>query len=162
MKWNESGFTDWPLVCTYMLNWAKRTSWGCWDDTALPTRDSKFKPWRSEAEHATSRSQRLPTILSFTSGWGRNIFVFKLPRPGNEPKTLARKTDVLTTTLVPKAPPKSSGIKGIKINKCQVFYSMSQVGSSVPQTGTNCHSYNLILHVVINIIWYDRNLNSAA
>ena len=36
-----------------------------------------------------STSRRLPTILSFTSGWGRNIFVsFKPPRPGNEPRTL--------------------------------------------------------------------------
>ena len=26
-----------------------------------------------EAEHATSRSRRLPTILSFTNRWGRNI-----------------------------------------------------------------------------------------
>ena len=31
---------------------------------------------RSEAEHATSRSRRLPTILTFTHGWGRNIFCF--------------------------------------------------------------------------------------
>ena len=61
-KWNESGFR--PLLCTYRLNWARRTSWGWWDDTALQTQDSKFKPWRSEAEHATSRSRRLPTILS--------------------------------------------------------------------------------------------------
>ena len=46
---------------------------------------------RSEAEHATSRSRRLPTILSFTRGWGRNIFVsFKLPRQGNKPRTLGR------------------------------------------------------------------------
>ena len=28
--------------------------------------------WRSEAEHATSRSRRLPAILTFTRGWGRN------------------------------------------------------------------------------------------
>ena len=42
----------------------------------LQTQDSKFEPWRSEAEHATSRSQRLPTILTFTRGWGRNIFCF--------------------------------------------------------------------------------------
>ena len=28
MKWNESGFR--PLLCTYRLNWARRTSW--WDD----------------------------------------------------------------------------------------------------------------------------------
>ena len=76
-KWNESGFRR-PL-CTYRLNWARRTSWGRWDDwddTVLQTQDSKFEPWRSEAEHATSRSRRLPTILTFTRGWGRSIFCF--------------------------------------------------------------------------------------
>ena len=103
MKWNESGFR--PPLCTYRLNWARRTSWGWWDewdDTVLHTQDSTFEPWRSEAEHATSRSRRLPTILSFTRGWGRNIFVsFKLPRLGTEPRTLALKAAVLTTTLGP-------------------------------------------------------------
>ena len=102
-KWNESGFR--PPLCTYRLNWAWRTSWGWWyewDDTVLQTLDSKFEPWRSEAEHATSWSRRLPTILSFTRGWGRNIFVsFKPPRPGTEPRTLAWKAAVLTTTLGP-------------------------------------------------------------
>ena len=29
-KWNESGFR--PPLCTYRLNWARRTSWGWWDD----------------------------------------------------------------------------------------------------------------------------------
>ena len=65
LKWNESGFR--PPLCTYRLNWARGTSWGWWDewdDTVLQTQDSKFEPWRSEAEHATSRSRRLPTILS--------------------------------------------------------------------------------------------------
>ena len=103
MKWNESGFR--PPLCTYRLNWARRTSWGWWDDwddTVLQTQDSKFEPWRSEAEHATSRSRRLPTILTFTRGWGRNIFVsLKPPRPGTEPGTLAWKAAVLTTTLGP-------------------------------------------------------------
>ena len=77
MKWNESGFR--PHLCTYRLNWARRISWGWWDkwdDTVLQTQDSKFEPWRSEVEHATSRSRRLPTILSFTRGWRRNIFYF--------------------------------------------------------------------------------------
>ena len=76
-KWNESGFR--PPLCTYRLNWARRTSWGWWDDwddTVLQTQDSKFEPWRSEAEHATSRSRRLPAILTFTRGWGRNNFCF--------------------------------------------------------------------------------------
>ena len=98
-KWNESGFR--PPLCTYRLNLARITSWGWWDDwddTVLQTQDSKFKPWGSEAEHATSRSRRLHTILTFTRGWGRNIFVsFKPPRPGTEP----RKAAVLTTTLGP-------------------------------------------------------------
>ena len=102
-KWNESGFR--PPLCTYRLNWARRTSWGWWDDwddTVLQTQDSKFEPWWSEAEHATSRSRRLPTILTFTRGWGRNIFVsLKPPRPGTEPRTLAWKAAVLTTTLGP-------------------------------------------------------------
>ena len=70
--------------------------------TVLQTQESKFEPWRSEAEHATSRSRRLPTILTFTRGWGRNIFVsFKPPRPGTEPRTLAWKAAGLTTTLGP-------------------------------------------------------------
>ena len=102
-KWNESGFR--PPLCTYRLNWARRTSWGWWDDwddTVLQTQDSKFERWRSEAEHTTSRSRRLPTILTFTRGWGRNNFVsFKPPRPGTEPRTLVWKAAVLTTTLGP-------------------------------------------------------------
>ena len=114
MKWNESGFR--PLLCTYRLNWARRTSWGWWDDwddTVLQTQDSKFEPWRSEAEHATSRSRRLPTILAFTRGWGRNIFVsFKPPRPGTEPRTLAWKAAVLTTTI---GPPPWSYVRDINI-----------------------------------------------
>ena len=98
MKWNESGFR--PPLCTYRLNWARRTSWGWWDDwddIVLQIQDSKFEPWRSEADHATSRSRRLPTILTFPRGWGRNIFCFcfKPPRPGTEPRTLAWKAAVL-------------------------------------------------------------------
>ena len=57
-KWNESGFR--PVLCTYRLNWARGTSWEWWDerdDTVLQTQDSKFEPWRSEVEHATSRSR---------------------------------------------------------------------------------------------------------
>ena len=108
MKWNELGFRL-PL-CTYRLNWTRRTSWGWWDewdDTVLQTQDSKFEPWRSEAEHTISQSRRLPTILTFTRGWGRNIFVsFKPPSPGTEPRTLAWKAAVLTTTLGP--PPTST------------------------------------------------------
>ena len=54
--------------------------------------------------------------MSFTRGWGRNIFVsFKPPRPGTEPRTLASKAAVLTTTLEP--PPSAVG------NPCTVCQS---------------------------------------
>ena len=47
--------------------------------------------WRSEADLATSRSRRLPTILNFMRGWGRNILVsFNPPRSGTEPRTRER------------------------------------------------------------------------
>ena len=102
-KWNESGFR--PPLCTYRLNLARRTSWRWWDewdDTFLQTQDLKFEPWRSEAEHATSRSRRPLTILTFTRGWGRKIFVsFKPLRPGTEPRAQAWKAAMLTTTLGP-------------------------------------------------------------
>ena len=42
-KWNEWGFR--PLLCTYRLNWARRTSagwWDEWDDTALQKQDSEI------------------------------------------------------------------------------------------------------------------------
>ena len=126
MKWNESGFR--PPLCTYRLNWARRTSWGWWDDwddTVLQTQDSKFEPWWSEAEHATSRSRRLPAILTFTRGWGRNNFVsFKPPRPGTEPRTLAWKAAVLTTTLgpPPSEPPALSELAILfTANRCSAF-----------------------------------------
>ena len=35
-----------PPLCTYRLNWARRTSWGWWDEcdnTALQTQDSKIE-----------------------------------------------------------------------------------------------------------------------
>ena len=54
------------FVHTYMLNWVGRTSWEWWDewdDTVLQTHVSKLEPLLSEAEHATSRSRRLSSIL---------------------------------------------------------------------------------------------------
>ena len=138
-KWNESGFR--PPLCTYRLNWARRTSWGWWDDwddTVLQTQDSKFEPWRSEAEHATSRSRRLPTILTFTRGWGRNNFVsFKPPWPGTEPRTLAWKAAVLTTTLGPPPPSRPSGVR--KYEKLtQRWFTVGPVSQTVGQ-----HRFNL-------------------
>ena len=62
----------------WRLSWVRRTFWRWWDDwddTALQTQDSKLKPWRSEAEHATSRSRRFPTILNHYEWAGKNFFL---------------------------------------------------------------------------------------
>ena len=100
IKWNESGFR--PPLCTYRLNWARRTSWGWWDDwddTVLQKQNSKFEPWRSEVEQATSQSRRFPTILTLTRGWGRNNFCFfQTAETGN------------------RTP--NSGVKGSGVNHC--------------------------------------------
>ena len=115
MKWNESGFR--PPLCTYRLNWARRTSWGWWDDwddTVLQTQDSKFEPWRSEVEHATSRSRRLPTILTFTRGWGRNIFCFfQTAESGNRTPSSGVKGS--GANHYPRAPGAPQGVNKVKI-----------------------------------------------
>ena len=113
IKWNESGFRQ-PL-CTYRLNWARRTSWGWWDDwddTFLQTQYSKFEPWRSEAEYATSRSRRLPTILTFIRGWGRNILCFfQTAETGNRnPNSGVKGSGV---NHYPRAPAHKTSIKPI-------------------------------------------------
>ena len=78
-KWNESGFR--PPLCTYRLNWARRTSWGWWDDwddTVLQTQDSKFEPWRSEAlGHGGSPQYWLSHVN------GEETFFFQTAETGN-------------------------------------------------------------------------------
>ena len=152
-KWNESGFR--PPLCTYKLNWARRTSWvwwDDWDDTVIQTQDSKFEPCRSKAEHATSRSRRLPTILTFTRGWGRNIFVsFKPPGPGTEPRTLAWKAAVLTTTLGPP-PSCRSTTSTIKFRNRTVFLIVLMSNYSLR---TLYHSY---CNNPTDLLWRSRSL----
>ena len=61
-----------PPLCTYRLNWIRRTSWGWWDewdDTALKTQDSKgLRPSTQPVGHGGS-----PQYWIFTSAQGRNV-----------------------------------------------------------------------------------------
>ena len=69
-----------PTLCTYRLNWARWTSrgwWAEWDVTAFQTQVSKIDPQGSEAEHATSRSWRFPTILNPSGVWTRDLRLSK-------------------------------------------------------------------------------------
>ena len=75
---NEWGFR--PPLYTYRLNWARRTSWGWWeewDDTALQTQDSKFEPWRSEVEHVTEAPHNIES-----PEWAEKKHLFETWRPG--------------------------------------------------------------------------------
>ena len=101
MKLNESGFR--PLCAHWArLNWARITSWGWedkWDDTALQTQDSKFKPWGLWGRVRYLSVTEIPHNTFFQVDGEETFFVsFKSPWPGNEPRTLARKAAVLTTT----------------------------------------------------------------
>ena len=113
-----------------MVRWER---WHCPPDTG-------FEPWRSEAEHATSRSRRLPTILTFTRGWGRNIFCL---RPGTEPRALAWKAAVLTTTLGP--PPKPLSV-----------YSTSKYKGETSSNKINKKKINLIYDEVRKLIFLEK------
>ena len=102
-KWNELGFR--PPLCTYRLNWARRTSWGWWDDwddTVLQTQDSKIRALAVWGRARYLSVTEAPHNTDFHTWMGKkHVFVsFKPPRPGTEPRTLAWKT-VLTTTLRP-------------------------------------------------------------
>ena len=70
-----------------MLNWAVRT-WEWWDYTALQTHDSKLHPWLSEADHATLRSWRLPSMLNIFKWAGdKSLFLWTLKaRAGLNPR----------------------------------------------------------------------------
>ena len=100
-KMNKWGFR--PLLCTYRLHWAKRTSWGWWDerdDTALPTQDSKFEPRRTEAEHATSQSRRLP-MHDTESFWVSGEETFECQSGGQTREPRFNMQAALITTPLP-------------------------------------------------------------
>ena len=111
MKWNESGFR--PPLCTYRLNWAGE----------LPE-DGEMIEMTLSSRHRIRNSNPgglRPSTLPLSHGgssqyWlshvdgGETFFAFFKPRrPGTEPRTLAWKAVVLTTTLGP--PPISPGAK---------------------------------------------------
>ena len=131
---NESGFRQ--HLSTYRLNWARRTSWGWWDDwddTVLQTQVPKFEPWWSEAEHATSRSRRLPTILTFTRGWGRNIFCFvQTAKTGNRTSNSGVKGS--GASHYPRAPALSSFRRIRRLCSIRViWHRMTENNSTIPR-----------------------------
>ena len=48
-------------------------------DPVIQTQDSKFEPWRSVGDHATSRSRRLSTKLNLYESEGQRLFISLKP-----------------------------------------------------------------------------------
>ena len=98
VKWNELGFR--PPLCrpTYRprLNWARRTSWGWWDEGhEWMTLPSRHRIWILISRGLMPNMlpfghNRLPTILNLHEWAGKKHFFFKLGRPvewGSNPRT---------------------------------------------------------------------------
>ena len=93
MKWNESGF--WPPLCTYGLNWTRRTSWGWWDEW-----DETGFEIRALTVWGRARYLEAPHNTEFHTWMGKKHFCFfQTAETGN--RTLAWKAVVLTTTTGP-------------------------------------------------------------
>ena len=122
------------------------------------------------------RSRRFPIILCARSGWGRNIFwnvSFKSPRLGNEPRTLAWKATVLTTTAgPPPIPPNAPGlpwISGQIVDKVLRLL-MMDIGSTrtwkkfqaklLPNFEINCPNCFPVARSLINIEFFSTFFKS--
>ena len=100
MKWNEWVFT--PHLCTYRLNWARRTSWGWWyewGDTALQTHDSKLSPVGLRPSTLILVHGCYPQYSIFTAGQGGNILFLETWMP--EQKTNLRSLTFQAGTRAP-------------------------------------------------------------
>ena len=74
MKWNKWGST--PHLCTYRLNWVRKTSWGWWDEwgfTAFQTQDSKLSLVGLRPSTLTLGHGGCPQYSIFTIEQGGNI-----------------------------------------------------------------------------------------
>ena len=129
-----------PPLCTYRLNWIRRTSWGWWDewdDTALQTKDSKFKPCRSEAELATSQSRNLPTILNLNEGAGKKHLASLKPKCQSEVCTRDLRLYEQAALTTAPGPPRSV----IKIHQALNFSLFIYIIMMFPQLTRDIDQY---------------------
>ena len=76
-KWNESGFR--PPLCTYRLNWARRTSWGWWDDwddTVLQTQEFEIRTLAVWGRARYLSVTEAPHNTDFHTWMGKKHFCF--------------------------------------------------------------------------------------
>ena len=88
LKINESGFI--PLLCTYRLNWAWRTSWGWWDErdnTVLRHRIRISNPGDLRPSTLLLGHRSFPQYRVLRVDGEETFFSFKTQRPVNKPRT---------------------------------------------------------------------------
>ena len=87
-------------------NLRRMVGWVRWHCAPWQTQDSKFDPWRSEAENATSRSRRLRLILNLYESAGNNDFVSLKPECQSGERTRdPRLSKRAASTTAPRFPP---------------------------------------------------------
>ena len=67
MKWIDWGFR--PHLCTYRLNWARRTFWGWWDEWDYT---GDLRPSRLPLDHGGSPQYWIFTRETWRLKWGSN------------------------------------------------------------------------------------------
>ena len=99
-KWNESGFR--PPLCTCRLNWARRTSWGWWDDWDNTGFEIQILAGWGRARYLSVTEA--PHNTDFHTWMGRNIFCFfQTAATGN--RTLNSGVKGSGANHYPRAPP---------------------------------------------------------
>ena len=159
MKWNESGFR--PPLCTYRLNWARRTS-----EMIEMTLSSRHRVRNSSP--GGLRPSTLPLghggspqyWLSHVDGEETFFVSFKSPRPGTEPRTLAWKAAVLTATLGPPPNPSRTIHKWslVKHEIRRVYIWSSTAGPESQTVAQHCYSTGLMSPLAG---WCIKGLHSA-
>ena len=119
-EWMNEGFR--PPLCTYRLNWARRNSWGWWDETALQRQDSQFEPWLSDAELATSWLRRLSTILNLYEWAEKKHFVSLKLRGHSGART--RDLRLSKQAALTTAPPQN-GMETVIAMWCDVYVNIN-------------------------------------
>ena len=88
---------------------------------------------------ATSRSRRLPTILTFTRGWGRHIFVSLTAETGNRTPNSGVKSSGASHYPRAPAPDISSNLKSTTPLFVLPQYRHNSDLSPLGERGASCH-----------------------
>ena len=110
MKWNEWGFK--PPLCTYRLNWARRTSWGSWEecDYTYCTPDTWFEiralaVWGRARYFSVTKAPHNIKCLRVSREESSCFFETWRPEWGSNPRSLTFQAGSFNHPTAPGPPP---------------------------------------------------------